>query len=87
MAIVVCIPADNLGNKLFLKDIRRVDDKLFIKYRSTYNDIPFTETEIFIVDNGKNCAITGEDGTIIWRFSTKWLDVFESGIFERTIKS
>ena len=68
------IPADSNGNKLFIKDLR-IDDKqrMFVKYKSTYNDIPFVETQIFGVDNGQNCAICGDDGTVLYRFSTAWL--------------
>ena len=36
------IPADSNGNKLFLKNVR-IDEKgrLFVKYKSTFNDMPF----------------------------------------------
>ena len=60
------IPADNQGNKLILKDYRRQKDgRMFLKYRSTWNDIPFRETEVFLVDSGKNLAILGGDGTVL----------------------
>ena len=62
------IPADRDGNRLFLKDFREDKGRYFVKYKSTYNDIPFVDTEIWIVDGGKNFVITGEDGTILWRF-------------------
>ena len=71
---IVVIPADGHGNKLFLKDLRQVNDRIFVKYRSTYNDIPFVETELFSADGGRNCVITGDDGTVLWRFSIKLLD-------------
>ena len=32
------------------------------------------ETEIYIVDGGKNVVITGDDGTVLYRFSVKWLE-------------
>ena len=69
------IPADEQGNKLFIKDVR-IDEKkrMFVKYKSTYNDIPFMETELYGVDNGRNCAICGDDGTILYRFSIDWLN-------------
>lgn len=73
MSEIACIVADNIGNKLFLKELREDKDRLFLKYRSTYNDIPFQETEIFVVDEGHNCVITGEDGTVLYRFSVNWL--------------
>ena len=74
MGTIAMIPCDNVGNKLFIKDLR-IDEKqrIFVKYKSTYNDIPFLETEIFLVDNSQNCAICGNDGTILYRFSIKWL--------------
>ena len=65
---VFMIPADNFGNKLFLKDLKENGDRKFLKYRSTYNDMPFIETEIYPADEGKNCVITGEDSTVLWRF-------------------
>lgn len=73
MSVIVCIPADQQGGKLFLKDLREENNRMFLKYKSTYNDIPFTETEIYGADEGKNFVITGEDGTILWRFSSTWL--------------
>ena len=74
MAAIAMIPADSAGNKLFIKDLR-VDKKqrTFVKYKSTYNDIPFTEVELYGVDNGQRCAILGEDGTVLYRFSTAYL--------------
>lgn len=69
---ILSIPADNTGNKLFLKDLRKDDKRLFVKYRSTFNDIPFLEVELFYVDG--NYVITGDDGTVLWRFSEQWLD-------------
>ena len=74
MNVIAVIPANNIGGKLFIKDLREDGVKLYIKYRSTFNDIPFVETEIYIVDDGKNCVITGEDGTVLWRFSINWLN-------------
>jgi len=68
---IICIPADNEGNKLFLKDLRKDNERMFVKYKSTFNDIPFSETEIFNVDD--NYVITGDDGTVLWRFSKQWL--------------
>lgn len=62
------IPADRGGNKLFLKEPREENDRLYVKYRSTYNDIPFVESEVFLTENGKDGVITGDDGTVLWRF-------------------
>jgi len=73
MSSICCIPADNDGNKLYLKDLRLDKDRIFVKYRSTYNDIPFVETELF-TDLMGNCIITGEDGTVLWRFRKKLLE-------------
>lgn len=70
--IILCIPADNAGNKLFLKDLRGENKRLFVKYKSTFNDIPFLETELFSVDD--NYVITGDDGTVLWRFTKQWLE-------------
>ena len=73
MSVIACIKADNVGNKLWIKDYREDKEHLYLKYKSTYNDIPFTETEVFLVDEGKNCVITGEDGTVLYRFNIGWL--------------
>jgi hypothetical protein len=70
---IACIQADNQGNKLWLKDFRFDGEKTFIKYRSTYNDIPFKEIEIFVIDG--NFVITGDDGKVIFRFSPSWVDL------------
>jgi hypothetical protein len=74
MSVIVAIPADQSGNKLFLKDLKEENNRIFVKYKSTYNDIPFTETEIYGMDGGSNYVITGEDGTVLWRFSTQWIE-------------
>lgn len=71
---ICCIPADNNGNKLWIKDFREDGKRAFVKYRSTYNDIPFMETELFAVDGGKNLVITGSDGTVLFRFSVGWIN-------------
>lgn len=78
MSNIAMIPADKEGNMLFIKDFR-VDDKgrAFVKYRSTYNSIPFTETMIQSVDGGKSCVICGDDGTILFRFPTFKLEGLE----------
>lgn len=74
MGNTICsIPADNAGNMLLIKDFKEENGKIFIKYRSTFNDIPFRETELIPVDNGKNMAITGDDGTVLFRFSAAWI--------------
>lgn len=74
MSNVVMIPADSNGNKLFLKELR-IDEKyrLFVKYKSTFNDMPFFEVELYSVDSGQNFAICGDDGTVLYRFSELWI--------------
>jgi len=72
MKTIAAIPADSVGGKLWIKDFRVDGDKLFVKYKSTYNDIPFKETEIFNIDN--NFVITGADGTVLFRFNIGWID-------------
>ena len=74
MSNIAMIPADSNGNKLFLKNVR-IDEKgrLFVKYKSTFNDMPFFEVELFSVDSGKNFAICGDDGTVLYRFSVLWI--------------
>lgn len=67
MSNILSIPADNEGNKLFIKNYSFMNGRMFCSYKSTYNDMPFQQTELFFVDN-KNVAITGTDGTVLWRF-------------------
>jgi hypothetical protein len=74
MQTIACILADGYGNKLWLKDFRIENNRTFIKYRSTYNQIPFEEVEIFLVDEGKNFVIAGDDGTVLFRFSPQWIN-------------
>ena len=71
--IICCIPTDNVGNKLWLKDFREDGKRAFVKYKSTYNDMPFMEVEIFATDGGKNSVITGDDGTVLYRFQSAWI--------------
>lgn len=68
---IICVPADKKGNKLFLKDFRVENKKYYVKYKSTYNDISFMETEIYLVEN--NFVITGDNGIALWVFAKKWL--------------
>ena len=70
---ICCIPADNQGNKLWVKDYREDKNKHFLKYKSTYNNMPFREVEVFLVDDDKNMIITGDDGTVLYRFSVGWV--------------
>lgn len=74
MSNIAMIPADSNGNKLFLKDVR-IDEKgrLFVKYKSTFNDMPFFEVELYSVDSCQNFAICGDDGTVLYRFSALWI--------------
>jgi hypothetical protein len=70
---IAFIPADNRGNILFIKDFEQVGNRFFVKYRSTYNDIPFVRTEIYLADGNQNFVITGTDGTVLFRFSAFWI--------------
>lgn len=70
---IAFIPADSQGNILFIKDFEQVGDRFFVKYRSTYNDIRFVRTEIYLTDGNKNFVITGTDGTVLFRFSVGWI--------------
>jgi len=71
---ITLIPADTEGNKLFLKGFRQNKGKLFVEYKSTFNNMPFFETELFLVDDKKNYAITGENGAVLFRFAVGWLN-------------
>ena len=71
--VICCIPVDTNGNKLWVKDFKQTEKKAYVKYKSTLNDIPFRETEISVVDGGQNAIITGDDGTVLYRFSVNWI--------------
>lgn len=58
---------------LFIKDFREEEGKFFLKYRSMRNDIPFRETQVYLADGNQNIVITGTDGTVLYRFSTGFL--------------
>lgn len=68
MSEILAIPADKDGNKLFIKNFSIMNGRIFCSYKSTYNDMPFQQTELFFVDDNKNVAICGTDGTVLWRF-------------------
>lgn len=71
MTNILTIPADREGNKLFIKHFHIIHNRMFCSYKSTYNDMPFQETELFFADNSKNVVICGEDGTVLWRIPYK----------------
>ena len=72
MSTIIAIKASD-RDTLYIKDIIIKDNRVFCKYKSTYNTVPFTETELFLVDNGTNLVITGTNGAVLFRFSVKWL--------------
>lgn len=67
--MIQAIPIDRQGNLLFIKNFEIKDDKFFLDYRSMLNDIPFQRVEVYSVDSGQNIAITGNDGTVLYRFN------------------
>ena len=71
--IICCIPTDNEGNKLFIKDLELNGSRIFVKYKSTYNDLPFNNVELFVADGGENLTINGDDGTVLYRFQSAWI--------------
>ena len=75
MGHIAMIPADNAGNKLFIKDFREDEakGKYYAKYKSTFNDIPFMEAELNLADEGRNVTINGDDGTVLYKFSTYYI--------------
>lgn len=72
--VVHFIPADQLGGKLILKNYRKEGDRHFVEYRTTYNNIPFRETEIFLIEEEGIFVIAGDDGTILYAFSKLWIN-------------
>jgi len=73
---ILTIQADHDGNKLFLMNYHKMNDRMFCSYKSTYNDMPFQDTELFHADNNKNVVICGDDGTVLWRFNGDLLNIF-----------
>ena len=66
--MIQAIPAGDGNHKLLLKEPRKEGEIQYVKYRSTYNDMPWQEIPLALVDENRNFAITGDDGTVIWRF-------------------
>lgn len=75
---ILCIPADNQGEKLWIKDFQERDGRFFCQYRSTFNDIPFRETELFLADENKNLTICSDNGKALFRFSVQWMSNFNN---------
>lgn len=75
MSHIAMIPADGKGNKLFIKDFREdeVEGRYYVKYKSTFNDVPFIEVELNLADEGRNVTINGDDGSVLYRFSTYYI--------------
>jgi len=71
MSKIYIIPADREGNKLFIKHFHTMNNRMFCSYKSTYNDMPFQETELFFADSNVNVVICGSDGTVLWRIPYK----------------
>jgi len=66
MKTIQSIPINRNGDLLFIKNFEQQNDKLFLEYRSCINDIPFQKTQVF--EHQGNILITGEDGTVLYRF-------------------
>ena len=71
---ILTIQADREGNKLFVMNYHKMNDRMFCSYKSTYNDMPFQDTELFFADDNKNVVICGDDGTVLWRFNSELLN-------------
>jgi hypothetical protein len=74
MPIILAIPADNQGNKLWIKSLRTDGDQSFVQFKSTYNDVGWREAGLYPADGGVNIVITGDDGTVLFRFNKLWID-------------
>ena len=58
--------------RLFIRNFQQIKNKYFIEYKTNRNSIPFRNTEIFFVDP---CfVICGDDGTILFRFHSSWIN-------------
>lgn len=69
---IQALPLNKQGDLLFLKDFREENGRYFIKYRAMINQIPFKEEELYLVDNGQNFAITGDNAKVIYRFNVSF---------------
>jgi hypothetical protein len=72
MTKIASIPADNQGGKLWIKDFRKDGKRMFLQYKSTYNNMPFMETEVYF-DQNEKLIICGGDGAVLFRFSFEWI--------------
>jgi len=65
---IQAIPLNGKGDLLFLRNFEQKKDKFFIEYRAMINDVPFQKVQIWLIDGNKNFVITGDDGTVMYRF-------------------
>lgn len=77
MNTIACIPADQEGNKLWVKDFKVNSEGATVVYKTTYNDMPWQETPIYVTEDGKGVVITGDDGTVLYTFSVSWLEMIK----------
>lgn len=70
---IACIPADQEGGKLWIRNLTIEDNQPFIEYKTTYNDMPWAKTPTYPIEDGKFFVITGDDGTILYTYSSQWL--------------
>lgn len=68
MSKIQAVRIDRSGNLLFLKNFEQQKDKFFIEYRSMLNDIPFQRVQIYLLEQEQSFVITGDDGTVLYRF-------------------
>lgn len=66
MKTIQSIPINRNGDLLFIKDFEVIDGKMFLSYKAMINDIPFIRQQVF--DHQGNILITGDDGTVLYRF-------------------
>jgi len=71
---IAAIPIDRQGNLLFVSNFVNKEGRFFLDVKSTLNDMPLHEEEIFLADNNQNFVITGDDGTVLYRFSVLWIE-------------
>ena len=71
---IAAIPVDWQGNLLFVSNFVNKEGRFFVDVKSTLNDMPLHEEEIFLTDNNQNFVITGDDGTVLYRFSVLWIE-------------
>lgn len=66
---IQAVPLDNQLNKIFLKDLEIIEDRYFVKYCTTINDIPWQRVEMLESSSDNTFTIHGGNGVVLYRIA------------------